>query len=240
MKQTLHIIALRTIRHNEKHNIFIGYSLERGRVAMAVTAGSGKSASRLRALLMPLSVVECEADISPDREVHSMRSVHADAALHSIYSHPVKSAVAMFLAETLSGVLREGPPEPALWHFIASSIGRLNELPPARVANFHVCFLFGLSRCLGIAPDVAEYGPGRVFDLRDGRFRLSAPLHTNFVTGEEATAVWTLSRLTYRNMHLWHLTRNQRARLIDTELDYISMHYAPLPAIRSLDVLRSL
>lgn len=95
MKQTLHVVALRTVRHNERHNIFTGYSLESGRVAMAVTAGAGKSASRLRALLMPLSIIECEADMRPGRDIHTMSGVRAVVALHGIHAHPMKSAVAM-------------------------------------------------------------------------------------------------------------------------------------------------
>ena len=240
MKETMHIISLRVVKHNERHNIFVGYSLEAGRVAMAVPAGSSRAASRLRALLMPMSVIECEADIRPGREVHTMGNVRAEVSLQSVYSHPVKSAVAMFLAEVLGNVLREGPADAAVWHYVASSVTALELLPAENVANFHLCFLYGLGACLGIAPDASGYESGMVFDMEEGVFRRTAPLHGHFLGPEEAGAVYAVGRLTYSNMHGWRLTREERGRVLDAVLQYYTLHYASLSGLRSVEVLRQL
>lgn len=207
---------------------------------MAVSAGAGRGASRLRALLMPLSVIECEADIRPGRDIHTMSNVRAIDALHGLRSDPVKGSVAMFLAEVLAGVLREGPADRGVWHFIAGSIRTLDRMDPRRVANFHLCFLYGLGQCLGVAPDATDYAPGRVFDMRDGCFRSSAPLHADFLSPMESRAVWAVSRLTYANMHGWRMSRQQRQAVLDIILDYYAMHYAPMSGLKSLDVLRML
>ncbi len=240
MKQTFHLIVLRTIRHNERHNILTAYSLEAGRAAFAVNAGAGRSASRMRALLMPLSLVECEADVRPGREVHTLMQPRPMVALHGIYSSPVKSTVALFLAEVLEVVFRDGPADETVWRYVAGSIAAFDGLHGAAVANFHAVFLFGLARALGIAPDTGEYRAGMVFDMIDGMFRASAPLHRHYLTAEDSAAVVTLSRLNYGNMHLWRMSREQRRRLLDELLRYYTLHYAAMGNIKSLDVVKTL
>lgn len=240
MRQTFHLIALRTIRHNERHNILSGYTLEGGRMAFAVSAGTGRSASRMRALLMPLSLVECEADVRHGREVHTLIQPRPLVALHGLYANPVKTALALFLAEVLEIVLRDGPADELSWRYVAEGIVALDSLDADRTANFHAVFLFGLARVMGIAPDTGEYRVGMVFDMADGVFRLTAPMHRHFLTAEDSAAVATLSRLTYGNMHLWRLSRMQRRRLLEELLRYYTLHYAAMGNLKSLDVVKSL
>jgi len=240
VKQTLHLIILRTIRHNERHNILTAFSLESGRVAFAVSAGSGRAASRMRALMMPLSIVECEADIKPGRDIHTMANVRSMTALHGIHSHPVRSSLAMFLAEVLGCILRDGPPDSLLWQFIADGIVNLDRIPPAKLANFHLCFLSRLAAVLGIAPDIGSYSDGMVFDMADGRFRMTPPLHPHFFSAADSRAVPMLGRLTFQTMHLWRLSRDERRRILDGILEYYSIHYATLTGLKSLDILRTL
>ena len=240
MKQTLHLIALRTIRHNDRHNIFTAYSLERGRMAFAVSAGAGRNAARMRALMMPLSLIECEAELKPGVEVGRLANPRALATLHSVASNPVKNSLALFLAEVLGAVLRDGPGDESVWRFIAHGIMQLDALPPARLANFHLCFLAGLARVLGVAPDITDYREAMVFDLVDARFRMTAPLHTRHLAASEARAVVTLMRLTYANMHRWRMDRATRARVLEGVLEYYTLHHTQLTSLRSLDVLHAL
>lgn len=241
MRETLHMIALRSIRHSEKHNILTAYTLERGRMAFAVTAGVGRSASRLRALLMPLGVVECVADVSATREVHRLCEVRPLLeAGHTLHGHPVKSSLALFVAEFLSVVLRDGPGDAAVYGYLTECVGLLNALPAARLANFHLMFLFGLSRCLGIEPDTGSYREGMVFDMRDGCFRLTAPLHGQWIDAARAGAIAMLGRMTAENMHLFRYSRRERNEVLDSMLQYYGLHYAQLGGLKSLDVLREL
>lgn len=240
MKQKMQFIALRTVRHNDRHSILSAYSAECGRVAFAIPAGAGKEASRRRALLMPMSIVECVADIKPGREVSLMSEPRALAPLMGLRTNPIKSSIALFLAEVLGVVLRDGPPDSTLYKYICSSIEVLDLLPSNRSANFHVCFLWGLGRFIGIEPDTEEYRTGMVFDMQDGRFRMSAPLHPNYLDSERSQAVAAVSRMRYATMHLFKMSRAQRNELLDGILRYYSMHYAGLQSLRSLEVLREL
>lgn len=239
MLRPLHCIALRTIKYNERHSILSAYSLEAGRVSFLVPAGAGREASRRRALLMPLGAFECVADIRHGQEVHIMREPRAEIVMHGIHSHPVKNALALFIAEFLTVVLRESQEDVALYTFLRRSIECLNA-PISGVANFHICFLYRLGRFIGIEPDVSTYAPGKVFDMMDGTFRRTPPLHTRYLNSDSAAVVAMLSRMTYDNMHRFRLSRENRNRMLDVILEYYTIHYASLSSLKSIDVLRSL
>ncbi len=239
MLRPLHCIALRTIKYNERHSILSAYSLELGRVSFLVPAGAGREAARRRALLMPLGTFECIADMRHGQDIHIMKEPRADVITHGIHSHPVKSAVALFIAELLSIVLRESQEDAALYAYLRQAIKRFNDVSVG-TANFHICFLFRLGRFIGIEPDVSTYRPGSVFDMVDGRFRLTAPMHSHYLNPEDADVVAALSRMTFDNMQRFRLSRENRNRILDVILDYYAIHYASLSSLRSIDVLRSL
>ena len=167
----LSFIALKSTRYSDSQSILTAYSRELGRVSMAVPAGKGKGASRIRALTMPLSILECETDVKPGREVMPIRQVRPVIVLGEVHTHPVKQMLAMFLAEVLSVVLRESVPDDRVYRYLESSISYLDSVHGGLVANFHICFLLHLGRLLGIEPDVSTYAPGMVIDLRDGIWR---------------------------------------------------------------------
>ncbi|MBR6639517.1 MAG: DNA repair protein RecO C-terminal domain-containing protein [Muribaculaceae bacterium] len=239
MLRSLHCIALRTIKYNEKHSILSAYSLEMGRVSFLLPAGSGREAARRRALMMPLGTFECVADIRHGQDIYIMKEPKADIISHGIHSNPIKSALALFIAELLSVVLREYQEDKALFLFLRQSIERLNDATEG-VANFHLCFLYRLGCFVGIEPDVSTYQEGRIFDMVDGIFRVSAPLHSQYLGQQEAAVVALLSRMTFDNMHRFRLSRENRNQMLDVILEYYTIHYASLSSLKSIDVLRAL
>lgn len=240
MKTPLHLFALRVTKYSDSKSILSAYTLQHGRMAFAIPAGAGREASRRRALFMPMTPIECISDIRPDREIHTLSEPRALMALHNTHSNPVKSAICLFLAEVLSVTLRESENDAALWHYIYRSIEALDSLRTDKVANFHICFMMGLSQFLGISPDTSYYKEGMTFDMVDATFRLSAPLHSNYQAGSNARLVKTLTRLNYRNMHKLRLAKADRNAILDEILRYYTMHYVSLGNLKSLDVLRAL
>lgn len=234
------MVTLRTVRYNDRHNILSAYTLEAGRMSFLVPAGNGREAARRRALLMPLSLVECQSDATANRDIHRMHDVAPLMALHGIHAHPAKVSIAMFLAELLSHLLRESQADKAMFAFLADSIATLDVTPGSRAANFHIAFLMKMLRFLGIEPVYDTWRPGRVFDMADGVFRDSAPLHGKWLTAADSEALRNLSRISYPTMHLYRLGRSDRNAIVDRLLQYYSLHLAPLPALATLSVLRSL
>lgn len=239
MYQPLHCIALRTIKYNDKHSILSVYSLEMGRLSFLISAGNGREANRRRALFMPLSIFECVASIKPGRELHTMRDPRVLVPLHGLHSHPIKGAVSMFIAEVLNTVLRESQSDSATFAFLADAITRF-DVEADGIANYHLCFLYRLGRFIGIEPDISSYQKGAVFDMQEGRFRMTPPLHHKYLNADDAAVLAMLSRITFDNMRFYKFNRNQRNDLLDKILEYYTIHYSSLSQTQSLDVLRCL
>ncbi len=239
MYQPLHCVALRTIKYNDKHSILSVYSLEMGRLSFLVSAGNGREANRRRAMFMPLSIFECVASIKPGRELHTMRDPRVLMPLHGLHSHPMKGAVAMFIADVLNSVLRESQSDNATFAFLVDAITRLDVMNEG-IANYHLCFLYRLGRFIGIEPDISSYQKGAVFDMQEGRFRMTPPMHHKYLNATDAGVLAMLSRITFDNMRFYKFNRNQRNDLLDKILEYYTIHYSSLSQMQSLEVLRAL
>ncbi|MCH5346030.1 MAG: DNA repair protein RecO C-terminal domain-containing protein [Muribaculaceae bacterium] len=238
MDRTLTLIPLRVVKYSDRHSILTAYSRERGTVAMLVPAGTGREAARVRALTSPLSIVECVAKSRPGRDIMIMTAPRPVKVMNRILADPDRRMTAQFLAELLTVVLHEGAPDEVAFRFLTESIEALDSTPSP--ANFHLAFLYGLARVAGIAPDVEGYRPGMLFDMVDGVFRLTPPLHGIFLEADSARVVERLSRMTYANMARYRFTRAQRNDTLDAILNYFTLHYTSLRNLHSLAVLRSL
>ncbi|MCI8998769.1 MAG: hypothetical protein HFJ95_07230 [Muribaculaceae bacterium] len=236
----LSLVALKVTKHSDKQSILTALSREWGRVSLALPAGNGKSASRMRALTMPLCIIECVTERRSSREVIPMRHVQQLVPLSSLHSNPVKQMVAMFLAEVLSALLRETQEDASLFDFITSGVKILDEANESGTANFHICFLYHLGCLLGIEPDTSTYSPGSILDIRDGIWRRSMPLHRDYLTPGESDAAFRLSRMTFSNYYKYRYTREERNRILDALLHYLSVHYVSLRNLHSLDILRAM
>lgn len=240
MKETLHLIPLRNTRFNDRNSILFAYSLEKGPLSLLIPQGTGKGAVRVRAVVMPLTLVECEVDIRHGRNIYPVSDPRPIVSLVSLRSNPVKIAVSQFLAEVLTSILRDEQPDETIYRYIAESIQIFDRLEMSRVANFHLCFIYHLSHALGIGPDLSGWSQGCVFDLREARFVSTVPLHTDFLSAEESELVRILERLSFSTMHLLKINHLHRNRILDMELQFLSIHYSSLSSLKSLEVLRTL
>lgn len=239
MKQ-LHCIALHTVRYNDRNNILTAFSLEDGRVSLLVPATASREARRQRAITMPMSFFECIANYRHGGSIANMSDVRQSIPLPGLTGNPVKITVALFLAELLGVVLRETPEDPLLFNCLSYSATRLDAASAGETANFTIHFLYRLGRFLGIEPDTSTYRRGRVFDMLDGTFRDSAPLHRKFLDGEDADAVYMLSRMSWENYGMFRFNRDQRRRILVAIIDYYTAHYTSLTRLNSLEILKEI
>ena len=236
---TLSCVALRTTRYSDHYDILAVYSRESGRLSLLIPAGTGKEARRIRALTQPLSVFACVADIRPNKEIHPIsQCAPIGTAGADISANPVKTAVALFLAEVLTALLRESPADATTFDYIDQAINRL--ATGDDIANFHICFLYHIARHIGIAPDISTFAEGRLFDLQNARFVNTPPLHNNYLNHEESGIFHNLSRMTFDNMRAFRFNRTQRSQILDLILRYYTLHYASLSSLKSLPILQSL
>ncbi len=231
-------IALRTVRLSDSKNLLSAWCRQAGRITFVVPSGSSREARRRRAITSPLSTFEGVCDFHSTRDIQSIRDVMPLPGSPAMSPSALNAMTAMFLAEVLDLLLSKSPPDDELSDFLFGSVALFAGMRGRAAANFHIAFLYALAHYIGIAPDTDGYSRGSVFDLREGRFNPSAPLHADRVEGDEARMMMLLCCTPLARSGRLPLTRDSRNRALDVILRYFSLHLTPLTSLKSLDVLR--
>ncbi|MCM1449889.1 MAG: DNA repair protein RecO C-terminal domain-containing protein [Clostridiales bacterium] len=240
MFQHLDCIALRLVRHTDRHSILSAYTRQRGRLSFLVSAGNGREAARRRAMLMPGSRFQCVADIKDTDRLPLMREVLLRGNT-APGGDAVKSAVTLFLADFLNTLLRDSMPDALMFDFCDNMLDFYSRSSYGNgSANFHLLFMIKMMHFAGIEPDVSTWSKGSLFDMVDGIYRTSAPMHGRYLERNEAQLSRLLLRMNLRNLRYWKFSAVERNAILDRLMEYYSLHFASLQSMKSLDVLRSL
>ena len=239
MYEKLRGIVLNTIRYSDKHNIVHIYTDGRGLMSFAVPLGKTQAARMRNAMLMPLSLVSLEAAVTNGRDLARMRELQRNYPLASIYSDPVKNAIALFISELLAHVIQEPEGNTYLFRYIEQAVQLLEQMQ-GQVANFHICFLYHLGAHLGIQPNLESYSKDYWFDMTEGVFVPAAVRGHALLQPQEAQVIHLLSRMTFSNMAIFRFTRDERNRMLDVIINYYRLHNAAIGTLRSPDILKQL
>lgn len=228
---------LRTLKYNDNSLIVDVYTERCGRVSFIATIPKSKKARVKTLLLQPLTLLEMDFDERPGRNLQRIKDASPFCPFRSIPYEPIKTAIALFLAEFLYHALRSEVVNEPLFDYLVNSI-ELFDTCEEHYANFHLVFLMRLTLFLGIHPNVDVYHSGDYFDLAGGCFSGVKPLHAAFVKPEEAAHIDMLLRMNYETMHLFLLNGQQRMRCLEIINDYYRLHVPDFPMLKSLQVLR--
>ena len=239
MYEKLKGIVLNTIRYSDKHNIVHIYTDGRGLMSFAVPQGKTSAARMRNAMLMPLSLIDLEAGVRHGRELSILREVRRNYPLATLYSDPIKNAIALFISELLAHVIQEPEGNDPLFRYIEQSVQLLEQMP-GQIANFHICFLYHLGAHLGIQPNVDSYRKGYWFDMTEGVFVPGAVRGHMHLQPDEAQVIYLLSRMTFSNMSVFRFNREERNRMLDLIISYYRLHNAAIGTLRSPDILKQL
>lgn len=233
-------IVLRTLKYKENNLIVDLYTRESGKLSFITTLSRSRRSSLKPVLFQPLTILEIEAEIKPNRQLHKIKECRTAVLLHDIYFHPYKSAIAMFMAEFLFRAIQNELENTELYDYIVNSILWLDACD-SNFSNFHLVFLMRLSRFIGLYPNIQEYREGFYFDLANGSFTPVCPTsHPYFIQPEEAGQFYQLMRMKYKTMHLFSMNRGQRMRCLQLINDYYRLHIPNFPELKSLEVLKEL
>lgn len=236
MWQRSRALVLHTLKYDDDRLVCALLTESSGLVSAIVRRPRSRRSGVPPSLLQPLTLVEAEWAERPQGGLCPLRAASAAAVWTELPYHPVKRAVALFLAEFLYHVLRREQSSEGLYAFVETSVRWLDAAREG-LANFHLVFLLRLTRFVGIFPNLEGAAPGRWFDLESGSFAASAPAHPYALEPAEAALLPQLMRMQYATMRLFRFNASGRRRLVAHITDYYRLHIPGFPALRSLDVL---
>ena len=237
MQERICGVVLRTVKYGDSSLIVDLFTEQHGRMSFVTHVSSSGRRSSGAAFWRPLNMVEFDADLHGHGRLAHTKGIRLFYNYSDMPYQPMKSMVAMFLAEFLSRVLRGEQADKPLFDYLVYSL-RWFDAVRSDYANFHLVFLMRLSQFVGIWPNLDAYVEGRVFDLRQGTFEAQPPLHADFLQPSEARLLPLLQRINYTTMHLLRFTRQQRRRVLSLLVDYYRLHLPAFGELHSMDVLR--
>ena len=224
-------IVLHSLKYGEGRIIVDIFSREQGRLSLIVSAPRSERSKIKKQYLQPLTLLTMECDVRPQAQLQKLREASLLTPLPSLISDPKKLSIGLFVSEFLYHALKSEQRNVPLFDYVRSSIEWL-DAATGPIANFHLVFLMRLTRFLGFYPNMESKGD--YFDMNEGTF--------GHITDDNiaATTVRQLMRMDYPTMHLFQLSRQERAEILQTLLQYYQLHLPAFPELRSLSVLKEL
>ena len=236
MIETHQIIVLGTTKYSDDRIIVNAISRTAARVTLVVRITNSKRAAVRHTLFQPMAILEVQWETNPRATMLRPKTARPAVPMLSLQTDPMKATVAMFLAEFLGHATRSEFDGGLVYDYIAYALEWLDAAEHGH-ANFHLVFLMRMMRFLGIEPNLDA--PAHYFDLEAGTYSPVRPAHAYYIEGAEAAVLPTLLRLNFGTMHVMRLTGAERSRILQAIVNYYRLHLPGIPALKSLEVLRS-
>lgn len=230
-------IVLGNVKVKDNTLILHLYTQEYGRCNYLLFGAQSKRGGKKMSFIQPLSLVEIEADHHPNKDLQKIKEIKVEAPTSSILFNPYKNAIAFFLAEILSNILKTSEKDETLFLFLHNSIRYLDTTENG-ISNFHITFLIKLSYFLGLWPDIERMNNYPYFDLKQASFVLTRPFHHFFLETKSSPILQHITRINYRNMHVFRFSRNERNEIIERTLDYYRLHVQGMGDLKTLSILK--
>lgn len=229
-------IILQNIKYGDKKLILKVFTKQHGLITFNAIPSKSPTAKIKTASTLPLQQVELSFTLKANRDVQQLVESNILYVCDDVSKNFDKLAVAQFLNEILIKCIKEQHPNEELFDFIISSYKWFNE-SENDYNNFHICFLFELSKYLGFEPHNNFDTHNNYFDTREGKF---TPASLGFPLGFDKTQSQNFLKVFEANLLGKPLGRAERNELLECLLAYYKIHVAGFNELKSYAVLKEL
>jgi DNA repair protein RecO (recombination protein O) len=239
MIQTTRGIVFHTTRYSETSAIVKIFTEESGLMSFLIKGLYSKKSKIRSAMFGHLTLLDLVIESREHKSLHYIREVGINKFATDFQQSISRSAVVLFINELLYKSVKEEECNRPLFEFINSSLQQLgnNGIP---VQAFHLLFMLKLTRFLGFLPRIAKTDAGSFFDMEEGLFLDSEPLHRYFISGAPAAALEQLQAMDYQDLKEFTITKPVRDELLERLLDYYRLHIPEMGEMKSVKVLQEL
>lgn len=232
-------IVFQTYKYAESAIIVKIYTEEFGMLSFIVRGIKSKKSTVKKAYFQPLTILNLVVSHQEGKELHHIKEAKVLHAYQELANNMVKRSILFFLYEILIKTLREETPNKAVFDWLFHSLTWL-DLTEKSVINFHLVFLFQLSRFLGFYPKFSEQEEVYYFDLQEGLFQKNQPPHPNFISGEIVKQMVVIGKSTFEDSSQIKLGNINRRKMVEVLIQYYQLHMPNMHQIKSVEVLQSI
>jgi len=228
MFQTTEAIVLQLYPYKDHNAVVKLFTQNMGPISCWAASIHKKTSKTKANLLQPLSIIKAEISNKGNESLIQLREIETSVQTPHISLNIEKSTIAMFLAELLLKSLKESPHDDTLYDFIKDAI-LLLDATTERCTNFHILFMIRLSDHFGLLPKGNYSAETSYFNLQDGIYQLSPPLHPHFLSPTESEWLSKLSSKSLDKFYEWNIPAASRKLLLRGLLEYFELHLAMIP-----------
>ena len=231
-------IVIHHFRYGETSVIARIFTREAG-LQSFIVPGVRKARARIKQnIFQPLTMVELVIYRKDHGGLQHIREISCPEPWQTIPYDITRTTIAIFLAEMLSGVLKESDPSPGMFDYVKQALAILDH-HSGRIVNFHLVFLLQLSSHLGFSPRSNYDTQHPYFNLQEGMFQTSYPGSEFCLNQELSKHFYALSACPLEELESLQLKGEQRKSLLHSIIDYYRLHLEGLREIKSHLVLES-
>lgn len=227
-------IVLHNLKHTDSGIIAHIFTRKYGRLSFIVKGMGNRKATTKRAYFQTLQPLNIEFYYREKRDLHIIKEATPSHNYGSLNSDIRKNSMIMFLGEVLYKALRPSGPDTHLYDYLIDALNYLDNYS-SPVPNFHIGFLIGLTKYLGIAPSNNYSGKLPYFDMQNGTYTSDPPLHGYYMGKEYSSLLNLFLGSSIPACNEIALTGNTRREFLNDMLGFYSLH---LPGFKNINSLR--
>lgn len=228
-------IVLHTLKYSDSGIIAHIYTQQYGMLSFMIKGINNKKGSTRKVYFQSLQILDLEIYYKENRNLHSIKEATPAYTFSQIPVSVSRSSIAFFVGEVLYKAIHESESNRQLYEFITDSVLYLDNSHNI-ITNFHIGFLVGLSKYLGISPRREKDQNCHYFDMQEGVFTTNPPLHGCCFDKYFSHLLDTFLRSDMNECNMIPLSGKQRASFLDNLLTYFSLHLPGLKSVKSLKV----
>lgn len=231
-------IVFQKINYSESGIIVKIYTEEFGLMSFIVRGVKSKRGAMKSAYFQPLTILDLVVSHKENKNLHNIKEARVAYAYRDVFSDPVKQSILFFLNEMLLKTIKEESADKLLFEWLLNALTWL-DLTDKNVVNYHLSFLFQLSRFLGFYPKISGT-ESKYFDLQEGTFRETRPEHASYVSGAQVEQMVQLRNTTFEDCSGLQISNEDRRKILHILVTYYQMHLPNIHQIKSLEVLENM
>jgi DNA repair protein RecO (recombination protein O) len=228
MFRSAEAIVLQLIPHKDHSAIVKFFTRDLGLTSCWINSLHGKSSSIRSSSLQPLTIVNAVITQRENRQLATLKEMQISFFPSNINNTIEKSAVAMFITELLSHIIKESELDESLFDFLKESILLLDSTTE-KCANFHIVFMLNLSNQLGLLPKNSFSAQTPYLDLEEGTYQARTPMHTAFLNPDESEYISKLSMIDMASFATISISPVLRKNMLHGLLKYFEIHTGMAP-----------
>jgi DNA repair protein RecO (recombination protein O) len=232
-------IVFRTTNYGESSVIAHIYTELFGLQGYIVNSVRKKNPKVNQHMLHPLALVDLVVYHNERKGLHRAAEVKSNPVLLHIPEDVYKSSLVFFLNEILNKAVKEEEANQQLFDFIFHAVQILDMQQPVN-SNFHLIFLLRLSRYLGFYPLENFTEENATFNLQEGAFQASVPIHAFYLDGELSALFYRLIKSSIDFSVDLKMAIEEKRMLIEKILQYYSLHISAFGEIKSHKILEQI